>query len=493
METLLVVDDEPAVLALFRQVFESRGLRVVTASTAREGVLAIREQQPDVAALDVLLPDGTGLDVFRQIKQLDCKLPVIVMTAGGGSETAIEAMQLGAMDYLLKPLSVPDLVDQVQRGLEIRRLMNEPVAVDPMNGTPGAAGDAMVGRCAAMQDVYKAVGRVASRNISVLIRGESGTGKELVARALYQYSQRANGPFLAVNCAAIPETLLESELFGHEKGAFTGADRKRIGKFEQCNGGTLFLDEIGDLDLLLQSKLLRVLQEKRFERVGGNETIEVDVRVVAATHRALEQMTASGKFRDDLYYRLNGFTIDMPPLRERGDDLELLVHHFLRLADVDLGKDVKRVSPAAMRILCEYHWPGNIRELQSAIRQAILQSTGPVLLPDFLPSFVLRRRAEAEPPARIAAAVPILDDFARAGTETIDELINRRLGTDAGLVYDRVIEDVERRLISRVLDQVDGNQTEAARMLGVTRTTIRAKISKLGIGIRRVVESEGEA
>jgi two-component system nitrogen regulation response regulator GlnG len=499
METLLVIDDDPVVTGLFRQVFEPRGLRVVTATSATEGIALADHCRPDLAAVSVLLPDGTGLHVFRQLQQLDSKLPVIVMTSGGGSGMAIEAMQMGAMDYLLKPMQVNDLVDLVRRGLEIRRLMSEPVAVDPKGSSLEVHGDVMIGRCPAMQEVYKAVGRVASQNISVLIRGESGTGKELVARALYQYSSRSTGPFLAVNCAAIPESLLESELFGHEKGAFTGADRKRIGKFEQCNGGTLFLDEIGDMALPLQSKLLRVLQEKCFERVGGNETITVDVRVVAATHRTLEAMTAEGRFRDDLYYRLNGFTIDMPPLRDRNGDLELLVHHFLRAANADLGKNVSRVSPDAMQILCAYHWPGNIRELQSAIRQAILQSTGTVLLPDFLPNFVGRGGGPGASPSRSVnshgagrVSLPAITATGNRGQETVDDLIQRHFAGPEGQVYDGVMEDIERRLIAQTLERAGGNQTEAARLLGITRTTIRAKIQKLGIGIRRIVQADSD-
>ena len=241
-----------------------------------------------------------------------------------------------------------------------------------------------------MQEVYKAIGRVAPQDVTVLILGESGTGKELVARAIYHYSKRAPGPFLAINCAAIPENLLESELFGHEKGAFTGADRKRIGKFEQASGGTLFLDEIGDMTPLTQTKILRVLQGQEFERVGGNEPIRADVRVVAATNRDLEKMVAEGTFRGDLYYRLNVYTIRLPPLRERGDDLPLLAEHFVRRFGRELGKDVRGVSPEAMELLRRYPWPGNVRELQSVVKQALLGTTGPVVLPEFLPAAVRR-------------------------------------------------------------------------------------------------------
>jgi DNA-binding NtrC family response regulator len=268
--------------------------------------------------------------------------------------------------------------------------------------------DAIIGRCPAMQEVYKGIGRVAGQDMTVLITGESGTGKELVARAIYQHSRRAGGPFLAINCAAIPEHLLESELFGHEKGAFTGADRRRIGKFEQCSGGTLFLDEIADMSPLTQSKMLRLLQEQRFERLGGNETIQSDVRLLAATNQNLEQLVGRGLFRQDLYYRLSGYTLRLPPLRERGDDLILLVHHYVRRFNRELGKDVQQVAPEAFELLRQYAWPGNIRELQSVLRQALVKAVGPILLPDFLPAS-LRNHG----PAPLSADDP--DSFAALG------------------------------------------------------------------------------
>jgi len=475
---LLVIDDEPSILQVFRGVFRTPDYTVLTASTAAKGLQQVREQQPDTVVLDVLLPDSSGLDVFTEIQEIDAKLPVIFMTASGASGTAIEAMKLGALDYLVKPLDFADVRKLVNRGLEIRRLMSEPVELDASPEDTGTSGDALVGRCPAMQQVYKAVGRVASQNVTVLIRGASGTGKELVARALYQYSDRSGGPFLAVNCAAIPETLLESELFGHEKGSFTGADRKRIGKFEQCHGGTLFLDEIGDMSAVLQSKLLRVLQEQRFERVGGNETVQTDVRVITATNRDLERMVADNLFRSDLYYRLNGFTINLPPLKDRGDDLALLIEHFRLQANQDLGKDVRRVSPEAIELLRSYHWPGNVRELQSVIRQAILQSSGQVLIPDFLPDFVVAAvRSQSEPEAVISTPDP-LDGYIR------EQL---RLGTST--LYDDVIAQIERKVIAAALREANGNQVEAAQTLGVTRTTLRSKMQKLGIHIDRSIDA----
>src|SRR3990172_5503028 len=307
--TLLVVDDEPAILYAFREVFQEPDVSLITSPTAADGLAKIARHPPDAIVLDVNLPDMSGLDLFRRIHELDARIPVIFITAHGKTETAIEAMRLGALDYLLKPFDVDELTRLVGRAFEISRLMRIPAVLAEEAPTDDEPADLLVGRCPAMQKVYKSIGRVASQEMTVLILGESGTGKELVARAIYHHSNRSSGPFLAINCAAIPETLLESELFGHEKGSFTGADRKRIGKFEQCNGGTLFLDEIGDMTTLTQTKILRVLQDQQFERVGGSETIKTDVRLIAATNRDLKTLMQKGTFRSDLFYRLNVFSI----------------------------------------------------------------------------------------------------------------------------------------------------------------------------------------
>src|SRR4051794_35722960 len=388
MPTLLVVDDEPSILHFFRRAFPGPDVTLRTAASASECLEAVTADRPDVVILDINLPDASGLETFRRIHGIDPKIPIIFITGHGTTGTAIEAMRLGAYEYLLKPLELDQLSDLVERAFAISRLMRVP-AVIPEGGEAKEDSDALIGRCPAMQEVYKSIGRVAPQDVTVLILGESGTGKELVARALYHYSNRAQGPFLAINCAAIPETLLESELFGHEKGAFTGADRRRVGKFEQASGGTLFLDEIGDMTPLTQTKILRVLQGQEFERVGGNERIKADVRVIAATNRDLEKMVAGGTFRGDLYYRLNVYAIRLPPLRERGEDLPLLAEHLVRRFSRELKKDVRGIAPEAMGLLRAYRWPGNVRELQSVIKQALLQTTGPVVLPEFLPA-VLR-------------------------------------------------------------------------------------------------------
>ena len=330
-----------------------------------------------------------------------------------------------------------------------------------------------------MQEVYKAIGRVADQAFPVLITGESGTGKELVARAIYQHGPRAKAPFLALNCAAIPENLLESELFGHEKGSFTGADRRRIGKFEQCSGGTLFLDEIGDMPPATQAKMLRVLQEQTFERVGGNETIRTDVRLIAATHRDLKAWSNEGKFRPDLYYRLGVFNIHLPPLRERGDDLSLLIRHFLRRFGRELGRDVREAAPDALARLRAYPWPGNIRELQSVLKQALLRSTGNVLLLNFLPQSHLE---PASSPAVSLAREPGVEEF----------LVRLRLCADVRDVYADAHRNLDRLLLPRVLEHTAGSQHQAALLLGIARQTLRSKLRDLGISATRPTEAGSE-
>src|SRR5580693_2830591 len=374
MATLLLVDDEPKLI--FKQVshvFAPRGFQIELVRSGSEAINRIARGQTDVVLLDVVLPDMGGLEVYQRIRQIDARIPVIFVTQTTSTDTAIEAMRRGAFEYLFKPLDLDRLEEVVTEALEVVRLMRKPTVVTE-TASPAVED---------MRDVYKAIGRVADQNVIVLINGESGTGKELVARAIYQHSGRADKPFLAINCAAIPESLLESELFGHEKGAFTGADRRRIGKFEQCNGGTLFLDEVGDMPLAVQAKILRLLQEQAFERVGGNETVQTDVRLIAATHRDLKSWSAEGKFRPDLYYRLDVFAIHVPALRERGDDLPLLVRHYLRRFSRDLDRNVQEVAPDVLERLCGYSWPGNIRELQSVLKQALLRASSTVLLPAF--------------------------------------------------------------------------------------------------------------
>jgi DNA-binding NtrC family response regulator len=479
MPVLLVIDDDAAILHAFRRVFRGSKVTLLTAATAEEGLELVARQQPDVVLLDVYLPDQSGLEAFRHIQQMDARIPVIFITGHGTTDTAIEAMKMGAYEYLLKPLDPEHLLDLVSRAFEVSRLMRVPALTEePDSPEPRAdSADVLVGRCPEMQAVYKAIGRVAPQDLTVLILGESGTGKELVARAIYHHSRRSHKPFLAVNCAAIPETLLESELFGHEKGAFTGADRKRIGKFEQCSGGTLFLDEIGDMTPLTQAKILRVLQEQRFERVGGNEPVQTDVRLIAATNCNLEQMVADGKFRKDLYYRLKGFTIQLPPLRERGEDLPLLVDYFLKRLGGELGKAVRTVAPETLDVLRRHSWPGNVRELQGVLKQALVQATGPVVLPDFLPPLGGSLATAPEPAAREVG--PDLGHF-----------IEERFQAGSQDLYAESLAVMERQLLTFILRQTDGNLSRAAAVLGISRACLRGKIHSLGIKMERTVRSE---
>jgi two-component system nitrogen regulation response regulator GlnG len=480
MSTLLVVDDDRAVLHLVAEAFADSEVKVLTAGSAADCLAAVRQHHPDVVLLDIMLPNTSGLDVFRQVHEIDPRLPVIFITAGGTSDTAIEAMKLGAHDYLLKPLDLGRVHQLVHQALEMRRLMHVHVSIPEADADAFVkAGDMLIGRSPEMQEVYKAIGRVAPQDVTVLIRGESGTGKELVARAIYHHSKRAGKPFLAVNCAAITESLLESELFGYEKGAFTGADQRRIGKFEQCNGGTIFLDEVGDMSPLVQSKVLRVLQEQRFERVGGNETIRTDVRIITATNRDLEAMVNDGKFRSDLYYRLNGFTIDLPPLRKRPSDLVVLIDYFLARFSRELGKELHSLSPEAMAMLTRYHWPGNVRELQSVLKQSLLQATGPVIIPEFLPETV--RTLQGTSPRAESDGLPV-DELRR--------FIDQRLEAGSTNLYAEALELMEKYLLTRVLRLTDGNQSKAAAVLGITRGSLRNKIRSLGIAIDQIVRIE---
>jgi DNA-binding NtrC family response regulator len=421
------------------------------ARTGAEGLARVRTDLPDVILLDLRLPDQSGLEIYQAIRQVDGRIPVIFITLARSADSAIEAMRQGAYDYLFKPLDLQELRRVVNEALEVGRRMRRPAAVAETPPDPDFPG-AIVGTCPAMREVYKSIGRVAAQNLPVLITGESGTGKELVARAIYQHGPRARAPYRALNCAAIPESLLESELFGHERGAFTGADRKRIGKFEQCNGGTLFLDEVGDMAETVQAKMLRLLQEQEFERVGGNELVRTDVRLIGATHRDLKAWSAEGKFRPDLYYRLSVVTIHLPPLRDRGDDLSLLVQLFLRRYNIELGREVREVAPEVMNRFRSYPWPGNVRELQSVLQQALLRASGTVLISEFLPNDLL-------PEIQTSAA------------------------SDPGIRYrpGSTLADLEREAIQQCLLQTGGHRRRAADLLGISTRTLLRKIREYNL------------
>jgi two-component system, NtrC family, response regulator AtoC len=481
---LFIGDDSALMPEQLRRAFPAPMHRVQAAGTGNAGLENIRAHSPDVIVLDLGASDQSGLDFLQQIRCLNSSIPVIVVTRSKGADTAIQAMKQGAYDCLLEPVTLQLLQQVASQALDVarHRVKSERFAhcheAVVEKGMDSDAEGAIIGACPAMVEVYKAIGRVAAHDVPVLITGESGTGKELVARAIYKHGPRAGAPFLALNCAAIPENLLESELFGHEKGAFTGADRRRIGKFEQCHGGTLFLDEIGDMPPALQGKILRLLQEQSFERVGSNETIRADVRLIAATHRDLKTLSAEGKFRADLYYRLGVFTIHLPPLRERADDLPLLVQHFLRCFSRELGRAVEHVAPEALDQLRRYPWPGNVRELQSILKQALLKASGAVLLPAFLPEPVAAA-IEPSPPTPGPAS-------------DLDAILPQRLGPDVRDLYTETHRQVDRLLLPRVLEYTRGSQHQAALLLGIARQTLRQKLRQLGLSARRFVEAGEE-
>lgn len=468
MANVLVIDDEPNLRYSLEVGLQSDQLAVSTASSARQGLRMLQKEPTDAVILDVRLPDMPGLEVFDEIRKIDPKLPVVIITAFTTTATAIEAMKRGAFEYLLKPVDLHQLRDVVSKAVDLRRMSQVPALYEQAESDDNDV-DRIVGNSPAMQIVYKAIGRVASQNVSVLIVGESGTGKELVARAIYQHGNRADKPFLAINCAAIPDSLLESELFGHDRGAFTGADRQRIGKFEQAHRGTLFLDEIGDMSLQTQAKVLRLLQEQRFERLGGNETIQTDVRVICATNQDLEALVAAGKFRQDLFYRLNGFVIHLPPLHERREDIPLLVEHFLRHANRKLDKRVRSIAPDALKLLVGHQWPGNVRELQSAIRYGVVQAVGDVLTIDSLPAGL---RGQSGLWAPVGSTVRL----------DVQHLVEELLRSGSPDIYRTVINAVDRITFETVLDHAGGNQVQASELLGISRTTLRTKLAALGIG-----------
>jgi len=480
MARLLVIDDEPGILYSIEQVLAEEDLELLRAETAEEGLRLAAEHAPDVILLDIRLGDRSGLDLFHDLRQLDPKSLIIFITGHGTSDTAIEAMKLGAYDYLVKPLDADQLQQVVGQAMAISRMMHVPTIVEEAD-RPEDRPDRLIGSSAAMQAVCKQIGRVAPQDVNVLILGESGTGKELVARAIYHHSRRNQAPFLAINCAAIPESLLESELFGHERGAFTGADRRRIGKFEQCHGGTLLLDEIGDMAPGTQAKILRLLQEGSFERLGGSEPITANVRVIAATNQNLDALIEQGRFRKDLYYRLRGVTIHLPPLRERPDDIAELAHYFVFRFNRQLGTSVQSISPEALELLERHSWPGNVRELQSVIREALLASAGPALLPEFLPGELRRESdSERESDARLGPTVP--EDW-----HSLPEFVENAAARGETDVYRRALQRFDRLVIAAVIRRVGGQQNKAAEILGLSRATLRAKLRHLRMTVEKVL------
>ncbi len=472
MDKLLLIDDEVDVQYSFQRIFDSPDIELTTTSSGEEGLRLVPKVKPDLVLMDVRMGGISGMETLRRIRQLEPKLLVILMTAYGTTQTAIEAMKLGAYDYLLKPFDVPKLKEIVVNALKAARDMKQVVSYEPLLATEDYE-LGIVGRSESMQQVFKLIGQLAASDATALITGESGTGKELVARAIYHHSNRSQQPFLAVNCAAIPEQLLESELFGHERGAFTGATLQRIGKFEQCNRGTLFLDEIGDMTPATQTKILRVLQSGSFERVGGNQPIGVDVRIIAATNKALEQAVATRQFREDLFYRLNVVRIAIPPLRERREDIRLLVNYFLKKFAKEQSGPPRSIAPAALKVLERYHWPGNVRELENVIRRALVVAKGEAILPGDLP---LEISGQGHAPGVSTAA-------------SLGEGVPNEFGPLARQLFQwarrdpklKILPAVERELVINALKDTGGNQVHAARLLGITRATLRKRIEKFGI------------
>ncbi|MDI6797665.1 MAG: sigma-54 dependent transcriptional regulator [Desulfatibacillaceae bacterium] len=471
MGRILIVDDDPQLRASFAKILVQEGHQADSAATGEAGVEAVKNTPFDCVVMDVRMPGMDGLTAYQLMKKARPTLPVIIMTAFGTTDTAIEATKMGAFDYVTKPFDVPAVLELINQALKAGAFMQSPVA---LGKTPQVqTQDALIGASPAMQEVYKAIGRVAGTDATVLIRGESGTGKELVARAVYQHSARADSPFLVINCVAIPETLLESELFGYEKGAFTGAASRRVGKIERANHGSVFLDEIGDMPFAIQSKILRLLQEKSIERLGGREPIPVDVRIIAATNRDLEKAVSQGRFREDLYYRLNVVTLNLPPLRERPADLPLLADYFL----ARFGREMQMPNPGlttrARKALGSFAWPGNVRELANTLQKALIFSRG----------LAIDENAIAKACGQDEAPAQGGDEAADQGVDAaVRAFVRSRLaeGPNPNL-FDEINDHLCALILQEALNVTAGNRTQAAKLLGMSRPTLLAKIEKYGL------------
>lgn len=461
---ILLIEDDRAITTGMEKVMEAEGYDVTVVARGDEGLERGLAEPWDLVISDLKLPGTDGLTLVRAVHQAKPKLPIILMTAHGTTDTAIEATRWGAFDYVPKPFEMDEMLDITARAIECSRLMSEPVGIGPAE----LSRTALVGRSRTMQAIYKEIGRVAATKVTVLIRGDTGTGKELVARAIYQHSDRAHAPFLAVNCSAIPEHLLESELFGHERGSFTGADRRHIGRFEQAQGGTLFLDEIGDMNANLQTKLLRVLQESSIQRVGGREPVPVNVRVIAATHRDLEAAIQEKAFREDLYYRLSVVTIHLPPLDQRAEDIPDMVGHFLCKHGPDVGVSSPSIQSEAVEYLQQQRWPGNVRELENVTRQALLLARSYTISTNHVKE-VLRKSRKPRTSSEQNHAAYVADLLARAERGEVQDALAQML------------TDLEPELYTQAIRRAQGNQAKAARWLGISRLRMREKLRQLGV------------
>jgi DNA-binding NtrC family response regulator len=476
---ILVVDDDAGIQRALKELLVNRGHIVSSARSGEAALELIEQESHDVVMLDVWLPGLNGLETFQRIKSKRPLTPVIVMTGTGTMDIAIEASKLGAFDYRIKPFEPAPMLAAIERALETARL-NVAQGKAPDDHVP--VDDLIIGGSPRMHELFRAIGRVAATDATVLIRGESGTGKELVAKVIRRHSQRASGPLVTFNCAAVPEQLLESELFGHERGAFTGAVARKVGMFERAESGTILLDEIGDVPLSIQVKILRLLQERTFERVGGTETIRVDVRILAATNRDLERAIADGRFRADLYHRLNVVTLHVPPLRERAEDIPALAQAFLARFSEELKIEKPSLSPESLQLLVSHPWPGNVRELEHCMRRVLIFTRGFAIQRDD----VLRAMEGSE--ALTQAADPA------AGQNPLREFVKRFLDENAGRGCEpRFAETVERELLLEAMSRAGGNQSRAAELLGIPRPTLHARLQRHGIRTTTVVEEGGGA
>ncbi len=477
IQRILVADDEESMRWVLSKALKKKGFVTDLASDGEEALKLIRTNTYDLAILDIKMPGMSGLELLDRARELKSDLLVVIMTAEASMKNAVEAMKRGAYDYITKPFDL-DVIDAIVEKVNRAREMTSQVShLKEELKERYQPEKAIIGNSPAMREVYKLVGKVATSDITVLIQGESGTGKELIARAIHFNSKRLGKPFIALNCAAIPKELLESELFGFEKGAFTGAVERKLGKFEQANGGTIFLDEIGDMPLDLQAKILRALQEKEVIRTGGNQSIAVDVRIVAATNQDLEEKVRQKSFREDLFYRLNVVPILLAPLRERKEDIPLLIEYFLEKICTELETPTKRCTPEALRHLCAYSWPGNVRELENTIKRGVILSSDPLLTVADFAGITARKVGERGQNEELSLE-GIVDLKLRGCFSNMDKM-------ETGDVYTMVLEQVERPLIRFVLEKTRGNQVKAADILGINRNTLRKKIQDLGIEVKK--------
>ncbi|MCD4721997.1 MAG: sigma-54 dependent transcriptional regulator [Desulfobacula sp.] len=469
MDTILVIDDDDQLRISFCKLLKEEKYAVISAASGEAGIEIVKQNALDLVILDMRLPGINGMETFKRIKKIDSKLPVIIVTAYGTTQIAIEATKTGAYDYVLKPFDVPDMLNLIEQAIEAGYFMRSPVKVDA--APDQESGDAIIGQSKLMQDVYKSIGRVSQTDASVLILGESGTGKELVARAIYQHGIRSDKAFLIINCVAIPENLLESELFGYEKGAFTGASQRHIGKIEQANGGTVFLDEIGDMPLNIQGKILRLLQEKSIERLGGEETIRVDVRIIAATNKKLEQAIKDEKFREDLYFRLKVVTLELPPLRDRREDIYSLISFYMAKFSNELKIDNPGIQKEALKRLNHYDWPGNIRELLNLIQKVLIFNRGaPISIADL--EQVINKKEKIKSTEKIE-----LNDI----RQWVKQLLSKPSGNYR---FDDFIDIVSSIVVAEALKITNGNRSKAAKLLSVSRPTLHARIDKYNIRLK---------